>query len=261
MFVEAIEYAAVQMYGQLAKAKLNGLNRDFMEHLLLADDDIEFCDLLAEYLESEGFHVDVVHKGVDAVKHIQNVRCDLMILDVMMPKMNGFDTLRELRKKYQTPVLMLTARGDDIDRIVGLEIGADDYLPKPCNPRELVARIRAILRRTRTTASEYDQPLRVGDIRVFPSQRNVVSQGQVVDLTGTEFNVLSELMIHAGQVVSKKQLTEKVLGRKLTRYDRSMDMHISNLRKKLGNRPDGEMRIKSVRSLGYIFTVNHQQPE
>ena len=229
-----------------------------MERLLIADDDVELCDLLAEYLTSEGFHVDAVHDGEAAVKHILETECELMILDVMMPKMNGFDTLREVRKHLQTPVLMLTARGDDIDRIVGLEIGADDYLPKPCNPRELVARIRAILRRTQIKNDGQDKHLHIEDVELFPGTRKVLCRGNIVDLTGTEFNVLCELMKGGGKVLSKKQLTETVLGRKLTQYDRSMDMHVSNLRKKLGNRMDGEPRIKSVRSQGYIYILENR---
>jgi two-component system response regulator CpxR len=233
-----------------------------MEQLLIVDDDVELCDLLAEYLSTEGFHIEVVHNGEDAVKHLLSGTVDLMILDVMMPKMNGFETLREVRKRHQTPVLMLTARGDDIDRIVGLEMGADDYMSKPCNPRELVARIRAILRRSQTASTANDQPIRVDAIALFPGERKVTCLDQVIDLTGTEFNVLAELLKKAGQVVSKKQLTENVLGRKLTQYDRSMDMHVSNLRKKLGSCPDQPARIKSIRGVGYIYIVEQQgQPE
>jgi DNA-binding response OmpR family regulator len=233
-----------------------------MEQLLIVDDDVELCDLLAEYLSTEGFHVEVVHNGEEAVKHLLSGSVDLMILDVMMPKMNGFETLREVRKNHQTPVLMLTARGDDIDRIIGLEMGADDYMSKPCNPRELVARIRAILRRSQNTSAVNDQPLRVGDIELFPGERKVICRDQLIDLTGTEFNVLAELLKNAGQVVSKKQLTENVLGRKLTQYDRSMDMHISNIRKKIGNYPDQTTRIKSIRGMGYIYVLEQQgQPE
>lgn len=229
-----------------------------MARILLADDDIELCELLKEYLVSEGFSVDAVHDGGAAVEAIESTSYDIAILDVMMPVMNGFDALREVRQKKQTPVLMLTARGDDVDRIVGLELGADDYLPKPCNPRELVARIRAILRRTQVMGGgvqNAEQNLSVVDVELQPTTRKVLCKGQAVSLTGTEFNVLKVLLSHAGEVVSKKHLTETVLDRKLTQYDRSMDMHVSNIRRKLGAYEDGEVRIKTVRGVGYIYTL------
>ena len=173
-----------------------------------------------------------------------------------MPKMNGFDALREVRKARSIPVLMLTARGDDVDRIVGLEMGADDYLPKPCNPRELVARIRAILRRV--TTAEMDAVVRteaviIEDVELRPASRQVLKAGSSVELTSTEFNVLALLMRLAGEVVTKKQLTEEVLDRKLSQYDRSMDMHVSNIRRKLGKNPSGDERIKTIRSVGYLY--------
>ncbi len=228
-----------------------------MTALLLADDDIEWCELLTEYLSTEGFTVDAVHDGDAAVQQILTGDYELMILDVMMPKMNGFEALREVRKQHQTPVLMLTARGDDVDRIVGLEMGADDYLPKPCNPRELVARIRAVLRRSSTQVKgvSVETPLKVVDIELQPASRKILCNNVTVNLTGTEFNVLRELLSRAGEVVSKKELTEVVLERKLTQYDRSMDMHVSNIRKKLGAYPDGESRIKTVRGAGYIYIL------
>ncbi len=228
-----------------------------MTALLLADDDIEWCELLTEYLSSEGFTVDAVHDGDAAVQQILTGDYELLILDVMMPKMNGFEALREVRKQHQTPVLMLTARGDDVDRIVGLEMGADDYLPKPCNPRELVARIRAVLRRSNTQVKgvSVESPLKVVDIELQPASRKILCNNVTVNLTGTEFNVLRELLSRAGEVVSKKELTEVVLERKLTQYDRSMDMHVSNIRKKLGAYPDGESRIKTVRGAGYIYIL------
>jgi len=238
-----------------------------MTHILLADDDTELCELLTEYLRSEGFEVSAVHNGEAAVSAIAKGNYDMMVLDVMMPKMSGFDALRELRKTSQIPVLMLTARGQDIDRIVGLEMGADDYLPKPCNPRELVARIRAILRRLHSpdpaeaSASGGLERLVIEDVEIQPATRRVICQGQQVDLTGTEFNVLAMLMKFAGRVVSKKQLTEEVLDRKLTQYDRSMDVHVSNIRKKLGLRTDGDDRIKTVRGLGYIYISSETKVE
>lgn len=229
-----------------------------MARLLLADDDQELCELLTEYLASEGFEVSSVHDGEQAVVEVLTGNYDLVVLDIMMPKMNGIDALREVRRKKATPVLMLTARGDDVDRIVGLEMGADDYLPKPCNPRELVARIRAILRRVKAIENEAAPlagALVVGDVELRPASRQVICKGNEVALTSTEFGVLALLMQHAGEVVSKKQLTETVLERKLTQYDRSMDMHVSHVRRKLGKTAAGEERIKTVRNAGYLYVV------
>lgn len=226
-----------------------------MANILLADDDIELCELLNEYLVAEGFSVTVVHNGAAAVVAARAKPVDLLILDVMMPELNGFDALKALRTQQQTPVLMLTARGEDVDRIVGLELGADDYLSKPCNPRELVARIRAILRRTQQEAQPAEAPLKVVDMELLSASRKALCQGKDLGLTGTEFNLLRELLIHAGEVVSKSQLTELVLERKLTQYDRSIDMHVSNIRRKLGPYPDGEPRIQSVRGVGYILVL------
>ncbi len=228
-----------------------------MTALLLADDDMELCDLLTEYLTSEGFTVDAVHDGEAAVQGILTGDYELAIFDVMMPKMTGFDALREVRKGRQTPVLMLTARGDDIDRIVGLEMGADDYLAKPCNPRELVARIRAVLRRSKAQNMDAgtEAPIKVADVELQPASRNVICSGKKINLTGTEFNVLRELLLRAGEVVSKKELTEITLERKLTQYDRSMDMHVSNIRKKLGPNSEGEPRIRAIRGVGFIYVL------
>jgi len=225
-----------------------------MTRLLLADDDIELCELLEEYLSSEGFAITLVHDGAAAVAMLQAQAFDLVILDVMMPMMNGFDALREIRNRAQTPVLMLTAKGEDVDRIVGLEMGADDYLGKPCNPRELVARIKAILRRAKGVPVEPPEAaIKIADIELLPAARQVFCQGEALSLTGTEFNLLRELLLHAGEVVTKAHLTEAVLERKLTPYDRSIDMHISNIRRKLGPCPGGEARIQSVRGAGYIL--------
>src|SRR5206468_1220843 len=181
---------------------------------------------------------------------------DMAILDVMLPKMNGFDVLRNLRQESKLPVLMLTARGDDMERIVGLEIGADDYLPKPFNPRELAARLRAILRRSAvpetTTGNE---AIEVDGVRLSPTSRSATINGEELNLTSVEFGLLHELLKEAGRVVKKEDLSERVLERKLSPYDRSLDMHISNLRKKLGTHADGGDRIKTIRSVGYIYTV------
>lgn len=227
-----------------------------MARLLIADDDQELCVLLTEYLSSEGFDVECVHDGERAVERVLAENYDLMVLDLMMPKMNGFDALREVRKTQGIPVLMLTARGDDVDRIVGLEMGADDYLPKPCNPRELVARIRAILRRVQSVemeAAARTVVIVIDDVELRPASRQVLAAGSSVELTSTEFSVLALLMRQAGEVVTKKQLTEKVLERKLSQYDRSMDMHVSNIRRKLGKTPSGDERIKTIRGVGYLY--------
>ena len=224
-----------------------------MTRILLADDDSVLAELLTDYLSAEGFEVTHAENGVKAVEYATHQSFDLIVLDVMMPEKNGFDALRDIRQKEPTPVLMLTARGDDIDRIVGLEMGADDYLPKPCNPRELVARIRAILRRTSHQPNE-STVLSIGSVELSRTDRTVLVAGESVELTSTEFNILACLMESAGEVISKNDLSQRALGRKLVAYDRSLDMHISNLRKKIGNRQDGSEIIKTVRGVGYIFT-------
>ncbi len=223
--------------------------------ILLADDDVELCALLSEYLAQEGFEVEAVHDGAAAVERGRSNEHDIVILDVMMPKLNGFDALRSLREHARTPVLMLTARGDDVDRIVGLEMGADDYLPKPCNPRELVARLRAILRRSQfwPSSSSGSDPIIAGDLEIRPGTREALLCDRPLVLTSAEFNVLEILLRHIGRVVSKNELSEQALGRKLERYDRSIDVHVSNLRKKLGPLAEGAPRIKTVRGAGYLY--------
>lgn len=222
--------------------------------ILIVDDDTELTDLLTEYLEPEGFHVVCAHDGETAVKKALNQVFDAIVLDVMLPKLNGFEVLKAIREHLEIPVLMLTARGDDIDRIVGLEIGADDYLPKPCNPRELVARLRAILRRTQKIPAQRPV-IEHKDIVVDCSKRLVIYKGVPMDLTNAEFNILEMLMKSPGQAFSKEELTEYALGRKYTAYDRSIDVHISNLRNKLGDNPQGEPFVKTVRGFGYIFNA------
>ncbi len=227
-----------------------------MKHILLADDDTELCTLLTEYLYGENFKVDAVHDGEAAIHNALNIHYDVMILDIMMPKLNGLEVLKRLQHEVNLPILMLTARGDDIDRILGLEMGADDYLAKPCNPRELVARLRAILRRIQGSQTEYrDQSVTLmGDLKLDRSSRTVWLNQQMVVLTSTEFNVLDTLIEHAGEVVSKETLTESALFRKLTVYDRSVEMHVSKVRKKLGPHADGNQRIKTIRGVGYLYT-------
>ena len=231
--------------------------KQVMSKILLIDDDEELCELVSEYLTVENFQVETVHDGESGLQNALNGDYELAILDVMLPKMNGFDVLRELRQTSTLPVLMLTARGDDMERIVGLEIGADDYLPKPFNPRELVARLRAILRRVEmseeTKQTESDK-LQIDDLEVSISGRSAKKDGEDLNLTAVEFDLLVALLDDAGKIVNKEDLSEKVLDRKLSPYDRSLDMHISNLRKKLGTRSNEE-RIKTIRSVGYIYTI------
>jgi two-component system response regulator CpxR len=229
-----------------------------MESILIIDDDEELCGLVTRYLKSEGFAAEAVHNGVQGAEKALSGDYVLVVLDVMLPGANGFEVLRQLRRKSAVPVLMLTARGDDVDRIVGLEIGADDYLPKPFNPRELVARIRAVLRRTQAPKNgvpENDgEHLHVGDIELDSAARLVRRDGEAVDLTGAEFDLLSILLRNAGQVVTREELVRQVLGRSLTPLDRSIDTLVSNLRRKLGHARDGVERIKSLRGIGYVYT-------
>ncbi|RFA25866.1 DNA-binding response regulator [Alkalilimnicola ehrlichii] len=224
-----------------------------MPKLLLVDDDVELCRMLTEYLEGEGFAVDSVHTGRAALAQAQSGDYDALVLDVMLPELSGFDVLRELRKTDATPVLMLTARGEDVDTVVGLELGADDYLPKPCNPRVLVARLRALLRRIGSGDGREASVLHIGDVYLDIGRRYVAVAEQPVTLTGTEFSLLELLLREAGTVVSKETISQQCLGRPLLPYDRSIDMHISHLRRKLGPLPDGTARITTVRGVGYQY--------
>jgi DNA-binding response OmpR family regulator len=231
--------------------------------VLLVDDDRELCQMLSEYLAAEHFEVQSVHDGGDALAELQTNDFEIVILDVMLPKLSGLDVLRKLGASYTTPILMLTARGDDVDRIVGLELGADDYLSKPFNPRELVARIRAILRRanSRSARSNVSDELVVDPITLNTGTRQVHVAGKAVALTGAEFRVLELLMRAAGQVISRDAMTEQALGRKLAAYDRSIDTHISNLRRKLDLEAGAHPEIKNVRGSGYTLTRSRQAPE
>ena len=228
-----------------------------MDHILVIDDDIELCGLVGEYLGPEGFQVESSQDGIAGLQRALSGDHRMVVLDVMLPGMNGFEVLRRIRDKSHVPVLLLTARGEDVDRIVGLEIGADDYLPKPFNPRELVARIRAVLRRT---AAE-DKPgqtsmpdlVRVGDVELDPATRMVRQNGKPVELTSVEFNLLEVLLREAGRVVTRERLVDSVLSRKFSPFDRSIDMHVSKLRKKLGDSDGGPEHIKTIRGAGYIF--------
>lgn len=229
-----------------------------VERVLIIDDDVELCSLVGEYLEAEGFGVDSAHDGETGLQLLKTQQYLLVVLDVMLPGMSGFDVLRRIRSESRLPVLLLTARGEDVDRIVGLELGADDYLPKPFNPRELVARIRAILRRTSTDARAVNSPpapdiIRVGDIELDPATRTVRQAGAPVELTSVEFNLLEVLLREAGRVVTREQLVSAVLSRKFSPFDRSIDMHVSKVRKKLGDSNGDTEHIKTVRGVGYIF--------
>ncbi len=236
--------------------------------ILVIDDDTELCELLKDYFKLEGFEVEAVYNAELGVQRALTGSHALVVLDVMLPGISGFEVLRRIRERSGIPVLMLTARGDDVDRIVGLEMGADDYLPKPFNPRELVARVRAIKRRSgpesRKTVEEDARTgaggkaglerTTVGDIDLDRASRRVARAGESIELTAVEFNLLEELLINAGELVSREDLYKRVLGHSLSAYDRSMDVHISNLRKKLGRDADGTERIKTVRGMGYIYT-------
>jgi DNA-binding response OmpR family regulator len=227
-----------------------------MDQILIIDDDVALCELVTEYLEPLGFEIESVHRGDTGAERALAGKHSLVVLDVMLPGLNGFEVLRRIRAESRIPVLMLTARGDDVDRIVGLEIGADDYLPKPFNPRELTARIRAILRR-----APLDKPgdrvaaktLSVGDVELDSGTRAVSRAGENVELTAVEFDLLEKLLRTAGRIVTREELSKQVLGRSSSPFDRSIDMHISNLRKKLGHRVGSTERIKTVRGVGYIY--------
>ena len=229
-----------------------------MSKILIIDDDEELCELVSEYLSVEGFTTESVHDGEKGLEKALSGAYEMAILDVMLPRKNGFDVLRDLRKTSKLPVLMLTAKGDDMERIVGLEIGADDYLPKPFNPRELVARLRAVLRRVQNSDENKQvsaETFTVEDIEVSLTGRSAKINGADVNLTAVEFDLLVALLEQAGKVIKKEDLSQRVLDRRLSPFDRSLDMHVSNLRKKIGLRPDKSERIKTIRSVGYIYTV------
>ena len=222
-----------------------------MNKVLLIDDDVELVGMFQEYLEQEGFEAKTAHDGESGMAAALSGLYAIAVLDVMMPRMNGLETLRRIRAASQMPILMLTARGDDTDRIVGLELGADDYVTKPCTPRELTARIRAILRRTQAAPGQGGGPLVVGQLSVWPEQRRVQWAGQAVELTSTEFNLLEVLARNAGKPVSKNVLSEQGLGRPMARFDRNIDVHMSSLRHKLGTIADGRSCVQTVYRLGY----------
>lgn len=239
-----------------------------MPKILLVDDDVELTELLAELLSLEGFDVTVVHNGQEALTELEIQSYDIILLDIMMPVLNGIETLKQVRQKLTTPVLMLSARDDDIDRVLGLELGADDYLPKPFNDRELVARIKAILRRTTSVPNMMEPVIAVslapedngkqlsfGGVELHPGRQQAVFEGKELDLTGTEFALLQILMRNPGQILSRELLSLEILGKRLTPYDRAIDMHISNLRKKLPERNDNLPWFKTLRGRGYLLVT------
>jgi two-component system, OmpR family, response regulator CpxR len=223
-----------------------------MERLLLVDDDVELCEILTEYFTAEGFDVESAYDGVGGLERARSGEHAIVILDLLLPGMKGLEVLRQLRAHSNVPVLILTARGEDVDRIVGLELGADDYLSKPFNSRELLARVHAILRRARpqnAAATRID----VGDVTLDASARQAWRAGEPLTLTMAEFALLETFLRHVGQVLSRKRLAEQVLDRRLASFDRSIDVHVSNLRKKLGDAAGAREHIRAVRGEGYVF--------
>lgn len=226
--------------------------------ILLVDDDVELVELLAELLTLDGFQIEVANNGLQALEKI-DISYDLVLLDIMMPELNGIDTLKAIRANYNTPVIMLTARGDDIDRVLGLELGADDYIPKPFNDRELIARIRAILRRTKAQKDHNnDQSMLKSELDfcgliLYPGSAQAYYEGTDLNLTGTEFTLLLKLVLNQGIVLSRESLSLEVLGKDLTPFDRSIDMHMSNLRKKLPTRENNKAWFKTLRGRGYLL--------
>lgn len=233
-------------------------------NVLIIDDDTELCELLAKYLGREGFAVEAVHDGETGAARALGSDWALVVLDVMLPRCSGLDVLRRIRAVSGVPVVMLTARGDEVDRVVGLEMGADDYLAKPFSPRELVARMRAVLRRgpsaVRATG-ERERVLRVGDLVLDTGARTVRRGGEEVRLTGVEYALLEALVRVAGTVVGREALSRAVLGRRPAAFDRSLDVHASSLRRKLGPLPEGGERIKAVRGSGYFYVAPAQPSE
>jgi two-component system response regulator CpxR len=225
------------------------------EHVLVIDDDVELCNLVSRFLVREGFQIDAVNGGAQGIERALSGDYALVVLDVMMPEMSGFDVLRRIRAESPLPVLMLTARGDALDRVLGLEMGADEYLPKPFSPPELAARIRAILRRAKPPVTQGNSTIAIGEIELDSGARVVRHGHQLINLTTVEFDLLEALMRGAGQVLNREKLTRDILGREFSPFDRSIDTHVCNLRKKIGPLPDGTDRIKGVRGIGYLYAL------
>ncbi len=227
-----------------------------MERILVIDDDAELCHLVTRFLSREGFEIRWEPGGRQGVERALAESFSLIVLDVMMPETDGFEALRRIRGRLRTPVLMLTARGDTHDRVRGLEMGADDYLPKPFDPAELAARIRAILRRSSpSSAGAPPGAIVIGDIALDAGARTVRRKGELLDLTTVEFDLLAALMRSPGNTVSRQDLVRNVLGREFSPFDRSIDTHVCNLRRKLGSLENGDDRIKGVRGAGYLFAA------
>ena len=229
------------------------------ERVLVIDDDVELCGLVSRFMAGEGFEIDCVTNGRQGVERALSGDYALVMLDVMMPDVNGFDVLRRIRGESRTPVLMLTARGDTLDRVLGLEMGADDYLPKPFDPSELVARVRAVLRRTRPQPNAPPR-IAVEDVDLDAGARIARRQGDALDLTTVEFDLLAALLRVAGRTASREDLVRSVLGREFSPFDRSIDTHVCNLRKKPGRLQDGTERIKGVRGAGYLYVLTGTAP-
>jgi two-component system response regulator CpxR len=238
---------------------------EISNRVLIIDDDAELAELLTEYLRREGLEARVAGDGESGAQQALSGEFAVAILDVMLPGIGGFEVLRRIRAAPGTagklPILMLTARGDEVDKVLGLEMGADDYLPKPFSSRELVARLRAILRRAQSPRESEPEILRVGDVEINSAMREVFQNGNRLELTGAEFDVLALLLKSAGEVVSRETISQAALGRSLLAYDRSIDVHISNLRRKLGPAPDGGERLKAVRGIGYLYARSLQNSE
>jgi DNA-binding response OmpR family regulator len=240
-------------------ARLERLTERPIPRILVVDDDLELCELLTEYLQPEGFDVDAVFDGLQGVNRALSGDYSLLILDVMLPGIRGFEALRQIRAKSTMPIIMLTARDEDIDRILGLEIGADDYLAKPFNPRELAARIQAVLRRSASNTREIARPgpqrIVLGDVELDEAARVVRRQHREVELTSVEFDLLAFFMKNPVKVLEREEIVKQILGRESAPDDRSIDVHISNVRKKLGRAADGSDRIRAIRGIGYIFVI------
>jgi two-component system response regulator CpxR len=232
-----------------------------MNKLLLIDDDKELVSLLADFLSLENFEIECAYDGESGLQLALQGHYDLILLDVMMPRMTGFEVLKLLRQKSETPVLMLTTQGDEIDKALGLEMKADDYLAKPFSERELLARIRTILRRTEYLHTENQNKISHLDIELFPAQQQAICQGLTIELTATELLLLEKFLNHPGELFSKAELSEQVLGKKLQPFDRSVDMHLSNLRRKLPERLDGQTRVKNFRGRGYMWLEGNNAAE
>jgi two-component system response regulator CpxR len=234
-----------------------------MKTILVVDDEPKITQLVRDYLERAGFGVLVAYDGKKALSLAKTEKPDMVVLDLGLPQLDGLDFTREFRKASNAPIIMLTARAEESDKLIGLELGADDYLSKPFNPRELVARIRAVLRRAQPVGSTTSarETIRVGDIEMDSNTRNVRRSGEVVELTGVEYDLLEILLRNAGQIVKREDLVKEVLGRELSPFDRSIDMHVSNLRKKLGHQLNGLERIKTIRGVGYIYGASTEKSE